>query len=589
MADERSSIEARLDRMAEDMQRLGDRVDGLTRQLRHVAAGAGVSLHDSAQATAPHARGLHAPASTSTATLLGGLATVCFLLVIALSLRTLTDNRLVAQGLGAALGLGYAALIIVFGYFRSARNKRFGAVYVVCGAVLILAIVLELHLSFKLLPAAWGYLILSLLLVTATIGGLRFGACSTINVAVPGAAVAAMALDFPEPHFPALAGVLLLATGAAWLTTRRDCTRWLLWALSGLNLLFWIWYGLKTRQYLLHQTGSANNPVEYMVILIAFAALYTFLFFNAAHRATWPFGAFEFILPLGLLSTGYGAARVVMLPLRQETILGIAGAVTAFACLLVAAAMGARAAKGPLVSASLVLAGLLLLALSLPQATTPPALTVLLWAVAAYTVSRLSTGRLDGRLHVAALALSTYTCGAALYWKLPSVAPDGVFLRTLALVLLVAVSVAHVRTLSRDAMRDADDAPPDVAAVPVILACALYAFGVGRIGLHALLGALSFDSLAAFQCAQSMLINVMGLILGILGLKTRSAALLGVAVAVALVGAAKVFVYDLTQTQGIPLLLSIFTFGLTTAAGSFLWTRWQRQSSPDEQEASETS
>ncbi|NUM56030.1 MAG: hypothetical protein HUU46_20515 [Candidatus Hydrogenedentes bacterium] len=58
--------------------------------------------------------------------------------------------------------------------------------------------------------------------------------------------------------------------------------------------------------------------------------------------------------------------------------------------------------------------------------------------------------------------------------------------------------------------------------------------------------------------------------------------LLASAVVVALIGATKVFAYDLLRTQGVPLVISVFAFGVTATAGSLIWNRWQRAAAPEE-------
>jgi len=52
------------------------------------------------------------------------LATVCFLMVIALVLRTITDSGLVNKLLGSGLGMGYAAALMAFGWFKYGKESR---------------------------------------------------------------------------------------------------------------------------------------------------------------------------------------------------------------------------------------------------------------------------------------------------------------------------------------------------------------------------------------------------------------------------------------------------------------------------------
>ena len=55
-----------------------------------------------------------------------------------------------------------------------------------------------------------------------------------------------------------------------------------------------------------------------------------------------------------------------------------------------------------------------------------------------------------------------------------------------------------------------------------------------------------------------------------------------VAIMVTLIGAVKVFIYDLLGAHGVPLVASVFTFGLAAAIESVALGRWQKnaQSAP---------
>jgi len=60
----------------------------------------------------------------------------------------------------------------------------------------------------------------------------------------------------------------------------------------------------------------------------------------------------------------------------------------------------------------------------------------------------------------------------------------------------------------------------------------------------------------------------------------RSKELRSVAILVTLVGAAKVFTYDLVALEGIARVASVFSFGLLAALASVVLGRWQRRDPP---------
>ena len=59
----------------------------------------------------------------SRASLFPRLATLCFLMVVALILRTITDNGIVNPLLGMGLGMGYAAALMVAGWYQYRREQ----------------------------------------------------------------------------------------------------------------------------------------------------------------------------------------------------------------------------------------------------------------------------------------------------------------------------------------------------------------------------------------------------------------------------------------------------------------------------------
>jgi hypothetical protein len=56
----------------------------------------------------------------------------------------------------------------------------------------------------------------------------------------------------------------------------------------------------------------------------------------------------------------------------------------------------------------------------------------------------------------------------------------------------------------------------------------------------------------------------------------RNKEIRNVAILVTVVGGIKVFLYDLFGSHGVPLVISVFTFGLAAAVESLALGRWQR-------------
>jgi hypothetical protein len=80
-----------------------------------------------------------------------------------------------------------------------------------------------------------------------------------------------------------------------------------------------------------------------------------------------------------------------------------------------------------------------------------------------------------------------------------------------------------------------------------------------------------------FQCTQSTIINLAALGLGLYAFRIRNREIRNVAILVIAVGAVK-STSDLLGTKGVPLVLSIFSFGLAAATQSITLSRWHKHS-----------
>ncbi|MFY9342645.1 MAG: hypothetical protein WAT39_09150, partial [Planctomycetota bacterium] len=133
------------------------------------------------------------------------IATISFVLVVALVLRTLTDAGIVVTTVGVWLGAGYALLLLGLGWQRFATDRAGKRVFTLCGALLLCSLVLETHGRFDLpAPAAHGLLLVALLASAAL--GLHYRSPITVELGVLGVAASAVALGFPRPLFPVAAG-----------------------------------------------------------------------------------------------------------------------------------------------------------------------------------------------------------------------------------------------------------------------------------------------------------------------------------------------------------------------------------------------
>jgi hypothetical protein len=96
-----------------------------------------------------------------------------------------------------------------------------------------------------------------------------------------------------------------------------------------------------------------------------------------------------------------------------------------------------------------------------------------------------------------------------------------------------------------------------------------------------MLRAISFMLLSGdmFKASESVIINLGAALLFIASLKIKDEQVRNVAKLVTAVGASKVFMLDLLKIKGLPILLSVFSFGIAAALGSVILTKWNRNES----------
>jgi len=103
---------------------------------------------------------------------------------------------------------------------------------------------------------------------------------------------------------------------------------------------------------------------------------------------------------------------------------------------------------------------------------------------------------------------------------------------------------------------------------------------------YCMLQLLSFLAINTFSAnpanaltgVQSILINAGAISLLLLAMPGRNKEILTTAVFIIIIGAFKVFGYDLFKSNGIPLVLSVLSFGGVAAVGSVVLSRWSRNS-----------
>jgi hypothetical protein len=122
----------------------------------------------------------------------------------------------------------------------------------------------------------------------------------------------------------------------------------------------------------------------------------------------------------------------------------------------------------------------------------------------------------------------------------------------------------------------------DRLAVLLLVAALLSGFFTLRMGLYQGLSALHMATPKAFGSGQSLLISMAACVLLLVGLRQRSEELRNVGLLVTVVAAVKV-VLDLVSLKGLPLLISVFSFGVAAAVASVVLGRWGKERGKSEE------
>ncbi|HEY6874287.1 MAG TPA: hypothetical protein VI298_16300 [Geobacteraceae bacterium] len=578
MAD-RDALETRIEELSRQVRDLNRRVEEMAARLGQPAAplpAGAASAGDVSEEILSWA---------GKAALLPRLSTLCFLLVVALVLRTITDNNLINTLLGSALGMGYAAALIAAGWHAYRRGSPLAPVFAACGAVLMSVIVVETHTRFQSLPLVPAYMTLMATGAAMTFTSYRFNVFLPISLGTLGLCLAGAAIDYPSPFFPYLAMVLWSANILAFFAARLKRCSWLRWIVLAVTMAMLSQWGVKLGMALLaRETPPAPLALPWFLpVLAAFAASYAGIALSGILRdgAAGP-ARFDFLLPAIGGTLCYALAwYVVNAGGRSGPLLGWLGIAWAAAHFGVAFRLAGREATGGTGANSFLLGGGALLALALPAATGSFTLSLPAVAVAAFFMIIMARQWQNDGARLISYLLEIYAAGA-LAISLQGSSTAAIDVVTVIPAGLLAVTGLFHYQLARRAPPPAASAffsrfdRRDRSAVVLLLAALSSAFFMLRAAAYQLLVTMPGETANSFRCTQTVIINLAAAGLMLVAVLRRSKEIRNAAILVTLLGAVKVFLYDMLGTHGIPLVLSVFSFGLAAAVESVALGRWPR-------------
>lgn len=518
------------------------------------------------------------------ASLLPRIATISFALVIALLLRTLTDGKVLAVGAGTFIGLAYAALLMGSGAWLLLRRHRLGPVLPACGAILMFLVIVETHARFGATPAGLAYGLLLATMLSLCLLAVRHDTPLFSVIGIIGASFSAYAIDFPNPSFTALGLFLLLANTAAYVLAsmppQRELNRWAIVLLTG---FFWLhWLAKLTRA--LDKKPDLLGTLEVSWFL-PFLLLYALFYLGTTAHRTFVLGrlsTLDTLLPTvsGLLF--YLAAKAILTPwLGLTAVIGLTGLAWT-ALLFLAAALAAHHGKESGKGACIfTFAGAAML-----LAATPDLVSNLLLALPLWSLGGLFLIRLSGHCEIGGIRLASYllqvaagvTGFAAGGFAIDAADPSLSLAVATALTVMAAIhyqqSRRHPLVCSAGFFASIDR--HDRSALALLLVAAANGFAMLQLGAALMLAGQAADFPNLITGLRSVFLNGGALLLMIMGLRTQNRDLLVAALAIFIIAAGKVFGYDLFEASGMPLVLSVFSFGVAAALGSLTLRRWQQ-------------
>ena len=584
--------EGQLDLLTAQVQSLQATVDELSARLGALEKG-GVSVvqegKEAVRETLPHEPRTSVPQEgvlkkAGTGALLPRVAAVCFALVIALILRTITDSSIINTQLGSILGMGYAAALIMGGWWLYNRQSRLAPVFPACGLLLLFSVVLETHARFQSLSSVMAYVILFAAAAVVTAIGLRYRASFQLCLAALGSGLVGMSIDFPYPLYPMLALLLFGGCLTAYIASRSGLCPSLRWTTLGLVFGFWLFWAFK-----LNVPATCDEPTATLMHLSWFFPLlclfWVFYAVTNLHRMATDnhdLGFFESLLPTVSGVGAFLAAWAVIIPWYRNTLwLGVVGVLAALLHIGAGGWLASRNKEGAIGSTTYTFAGIMLLSFGVAAIFSNPLWAVPVLSVSAYLLARVANRWQSGgirctsylfQLAAGLVALSSGVTAADI--KVPLTG-------SLVLAVLMTMSFMQYHWCRRNtppAMHSAFFSwldRKDFSAVILLLTGLISGFFLVRLGLYQVLARTSADFEYMFRGGQTVFINLGAVILLLAASSRKNSEILTVAIVVGLLGMLKSFVFDLFGIKGMPLVYSVFSSGVVAAVGSVVSTRWQ--------------
>jgi hypothetical protein len=519
-------------------------------------------------------------------TLFSRTAAVCFILVFALMLRTITDNGIIDPAVGAAVGIIYTISLILWGWRLISRKHVLAPVFPICGALLFFTIIWETHVNFNVISENFALFSLFVIEILLAVIGFGYRKAFLVYLATLGATLTAISLNFPNNHFAGVALLLLSVNVLSLLIQRARFAKALPWSVLIMTILFLLLWAFKLSVPL----SRNESPEPFLSQHLFLPLLFTFflLFFGSLLQRVRsnpePLGFFHGMLPTINVVFTFLAAMTVTRPwFGSLSSLGIAGSFAGLMHFVLAGILGHNPKKGAPGCNALVFAGAVCTSISLPLAfgmiLALPMLSTLAFLLAVLSDKWQSGGvRFTSYLQQGMVCL-TFLLTLPEQLRTPSASALAAFFLALMAVLQYSWCRKY-KPPKQDSAYFAWLDRRDMGAVILLLSGMVGCFGLFRIGLYLILSQGIAGYQNAFSCGQTIIINMGAIGLMYIASRRKNLEILIVSLTVSLLSAIKVFVFDLFTAKGFPLVISVFTFGIVALAGSLVLKNWQYRERP---------
>ncbi len=541
------------------------------------------------QGSSPHPLDLEDDSWThlGQAVFLPRVAAVSFMLVLALILRTVTDNGMLGLLPGSLLGMAYAVALIACGALLYSRKSPLAPVFSACGALLLFAIIYETRSHFSSLSGQTCYLLLVVAEIIVVSIGLQCRANALLGIALFASTLVGVALGFPSPLFALLGVLILVNTVAAHLADKRQLSQALRWYSLVFSMLFWMLWAYKLNFALKFAPAQAKafGLDFFLPLLFAFWAFYTYTSLWQTVKSGLPLGVFHHVLPTVVAAGAFFGANAVLSPwLGRQDLQGLVTVLLSGLYLGLVTWLAKRGDDAIPGGKEFVLAATVLLIQGL-AILVPPLWALPVWTVAAAILTLRADHWRSGGIRLISYLFQIFILLFMLRHESLSVQATAWPLGVLVAGGMAACNLALYRWCRRHPP-DYDSAfftvfdRRDYSAL-ILLGIGLFqCFATARFLASTLMPGAGVEAVKAFACAQSVILNTGIVLLLCLGLKKRSRELLVVAGLIVVVAALKVFIFDLFRADGLPLVVSVFSFGVVAAVSSMVLRQWQGFADP---------